>query len=177
MTTKIPNLIIVAGDGRNSGKTSMCRRIIRESGATGISAIKISPHFHEPGDGLLIISEKEGFALFEEKNRSTEKDSSVMLRAGAGKVYYMQVKDDSAAVAFSEVLKFIPPGGPIICESPSLIRHYEPGIFIIMISEDETGRKDISEMKKHAHIEFTLTRLNATTTLPFRWTGSKWVRS
>ena len=177
MTTKIPNLIIVAGDGRNSGKTSMCRRIIRESGATGISAIKISPHFHDPGEGLVQISENEEFALYEETNSKTGKDSSEMLRAGAEKVYYIQVTDGSTASAFRKVLSYIPSGNPIICESPSLIRHFEPGVFIIMVSEDESLRKDISEMKKHAHIEFTLTRLNSTTTLPFRWTGKKWVRS
>jgi hypothetical protein len=177
MTTKIPNLIIIAGNGRNSGKTSMCRRIIKESGTSGISAIKISQHFHDPGEGVLLISENKDFAIFEETNRGTGKDSAEMLRAGAGKVYFIQVTDGSAGSAFREVLSLIPSGKPIICESPSLINHYEPGIFIIMVSDDESGRKDISEMKKHVHIEFTLERLNSTATLPFHWNGDEWVKT
>jgi hypothetical protein len=175
MTKKLPNLLIVAGDGRDSGKTSMCRRIIMESGVEGIYAIKMSPHFHELGDGLLLISEKEGFALFEETNRNTGKDSSEMLRAGAGKAFYIQAKDESITGAFNEALKYIPKGAPIICESPSLIEHFEPGIFIIMISENNSGRKAISEMKKHDHLEFTFTLLNNTIKLPFRWTRTSWV--
>jgi hypothetical protein len=176
MITKMPNLVIVAGDGRNSGKTSMCRKIITESGTSAISAIKISPHFHAPGEGLVLISENEEFAVYEETNSCTGKDSSEMLRAGAEKVYYLQVTDGSTASAFKKVLSYIPSGSPIICESPSLIRHFEPGVFIIMVSEDKSGRKDISEMKKHVHFEFTLSRLNETTILPFRWAESKWVR-
>lgn len=176
MTTKIPNLIIVAGDGRNSGKTTMCRRIIMQSGSPVISAIKISPHFHDPGEGVVLISENKEFAIYEETSTSTGKDSSEMLRAGAGKVYFIQVNDGSAASAFRKALSYIPQGTPIICESPSLIEHFEPGVFIIMISEDNSGRKDMSEMKKHDHIEFTLASLIKTTALPFRWTGSKWIR-
>jgi hypothetical protein len=174
---KLPNLIIVAGDGRNSGKTSMCRKIIRESGVAGMIAIKISPHFHKNGDGLMPISESEGFTIYEETNRGTGKDSSEMLRAGAGKVYYIQVTDEFAAQAFGKVLNYIPAGNPIICESPSLIKHYEPGIFIIMISDVGTGRKDISEMMKNDHLEFTLDGLKEMINLPFRWTGKEWIRS
>jgi hypothetical protein len=177
MTRKIPNLIIVAGDGRNSGKTSMCARIIMGSGVSVITAIKISPHFHEPSDGLKLLTEGKGFAIYEETNRETQKDSSVILRAGAKKVYYIQATDESTEVAFSGVLKFIPAGNPIICESPSLIRHFEPGVFIIMVSEEKQGRKDISEMKKHFHLEFTIAALKQTITLPFRWTGKEWTGS
>lgn len=175
MTTEIPNLIIVAGDGRNSGKTSMCRRIIRESGAAGISAIKISMHFHEPGDGVILISENKEFAIYEETNSGTGKDSSEMLLAGASKVYYIQVTDGSADDAFRKVLTYIPSGKPIICESQSLINHVEPGVFIIMVSEDNSGRKDISEIRRHVHFEFTLSSLKTMATLPFHWTGRKWV--
>jgi len=176
MSVKIPNLIIVAGDGRNSGKTSMCRRIIRESGAPAISAVKICHHFHDPGNGVVLVSENEKFTIYEETNRDTGKDSSEMLQAGADKVFYIQVTDGSTEIAFRKVLDLLPPGKPIICESQSLINHFEPGIFIIMVSEDDSGRKDISGIRKYVHLEFSHTRLNATATLPFCWTGNEWVR-
>lgn len=175
MTLKLPNLIIVAGDGRNSGKTSMCRRIIKESGADKLKAVKISPHFHEQGKGVNLISENEGFLIYEETNRGTGKDSAEMLNAGAEKVYFIQTGERFVAEAFKEVLKYIPSGDPIVCESPSLIKHFEPGVFVIMVSEDAEGRKDISELKKHLHIEFSLPRLNETIQLPFVWTGREWI--
>ena len=174
MTRKIPNLIIVAGDGRNSGKTTMCCRIIRESVAYGVTAVKISQHIHEPTEGLDLLFKNEGFAIYAESNKGTGKDSSAMLRDGAGKVYYIQVADESAAPAFEKVMSYIPAGDPVVCESPYLIRHFEPGVFIIMVSPDGKGRKDISEMKKHVHVEFTLTRLHETISLPFKWTGHEW---
>jgi dephospho-CoA kinase len=175
MTRKIPNLIIVAGNGRNSGKTTMCRRIIMESGVAGITAVKISHHFHEETEGLVLLSEKEGFSIYEETNRGNGKDSSEMLRCGAAKAYLIKVTDELTEEAFAEVLRYIQSDGPVICESPSLIRYFEPGVLIIMVSPDGESRKDISEMKKHPHIEFTLKILSETDTLPIRWAGNKWI--
>jgi hypothetical protein len=175
ITRKLPNLIIVAGDGRNSGKTGMCCKIISESNADRLKGIKISPHFHQPGEGMYLISEDEGYLIYEELSRVTGKDSAEMLRAGAEKVYYIQTKDRFLARAFEEVLRIIPEGDPIVCESPALINHFDPGVFIIMVSDEQDGRKDITEMKKHEHLEFSLSALGKAAILPFSWSGKKWI--
>ena len=43
---------------------------------------------------LLTISEKTGYAIYEETDRNSFKDTSRMLTAGADKVYFAKVWDD-----------------------------------------------------------------------------------
>jgi hypothetical protein len=174
MTRKIPNLIIVAGDGRNAGKTTMCCRIIREFEIPGLVAIKISQHFHEPSEGLVLLAEQKGFAVYQETSLLTGKDSSEMLRCGASKVFYIQAEDKVVTAAVEEILTRFPAGSPVICESPSLISYYDPGVFIIMVSDNDSNRKDISGMKKNVHVEFSLEELKKVARLPFSWTGTEW---
>ncbi|MBK8884338.1 MAG: hypothetical protein IPN67_18855 [Bacteroidales bacterium] len=51
----IPNLLLIAGTGTKSGKTTMACKIIRQFSELKITAIKITPHFHETTPGLLPV--------------------------------------------------------------------------------------------------------------------------
>jgi len=47
MESKYPNILLVSGNGRNSGKTTLaCKIIERFSKDHEITGLKISPHFH-----------------------------------------------------------------------------------------------------------------------------------
>ena len=81
-----PNLLLIAGTGTRSGKTSMACKIIEQFPDLEITAIKISPHFHETTTGLISKSEKKGYSIYEETNRGTLKDTSRMLHSGAHKL-------------------------------------------------------------------------------------------
>ncbi len=48
----VPNLLIIAGTGNKSGKTSMACRIIEQLKHLEIVSVKITPHFHETTPGL-----------------------------------------------------------------------------------------------------------------------------
>ena len=48
----IKNLLLFAGTGTKSGKTTMACRIIAKFPELKITAIKITPHFHETTTGL-----------------------------------------------------------------------------------------------------------------------------
>ena len=119
-----------------------------------ITAIKITPHFHETTTGLISIAGKEGYSIYEETNRETSKDTSRMLHAGAAKVYFAKVWDDQLLTAFNEIVKFIPSDVPIICESPALRNFIEPGIFIIMTSDIVNKQKNINHLQALPHVMF-----------------------
>ena len=72
----IPNLLLIAGTGTKSGKTSMACRIISQFPELKITAIKITPHFHETTAGLLPFRKKHGYAIYEETERNGFKDTS-----------------------------------------------------------------------------------------------------
>jgi len=173
----VPNLLIIAGTGNKSGKTSMACRIIEQFSHLGIISVKITPHFHETTPGLLPICEKKGYSVYEETNRGTSKDTSRMLKAGASAVYFAKVTDDTLMQAFTSILKNIEPGIPVICESPALRYHVDPGLFVIMKSEAANNNKDINKLLGLPHVMFKLDDLNNISPLPIDFRNGKWIGS
>ena len=49
----IPNLLIIAGTGNKSGKTTLACRMIEQFRNPGLISVKITPHFHETTPGLI----------------------------------------------------------------------------------------------------------------------------
>jgi hypothetical protein len=171
----IPNLIIISGTGNKSGKTTMACRIIEQFRHLMIVSVKITPHFHEPTPGLELISEGEGFLIYEETNNGTSKDTSRMLKAGAAKVFFAKATDNSLTYAFDEIFKKVPAGTPIICESPALRKYAEPGLFIIMTSKENDNHKNINSFLALPHVEFDLGYLSCNDILPLDFNNGKWI--
>lgn len=136
----IPNLLLIAGNGRNVGKTWLACRIIEKlSQNQKITAIKISSHFH-PIDADSVIIQNERYIICLEKSINCKKDSSLMLQAGAGKVYFIMASPQHLHEAFLFLLNNIK-NQLIICESGGLSEFVNPGIFLFVI-------KDGSEIQK-----------------------------
>lgn len=171
----IPNLLIVAGTGTKTGKTTMVCRIISRFRDKGIVAIKISPHFHEKTEGLEEIETGMGFAIYSENNLNSGKDTSRMLRAGASKVFLAIVWDSDLASVFGKIMTEIPEGTPVVCESPALRKFYEPGVFIIMTSDSANKRQDLRYLLDLPHLSFKLEELDFIEALPLNFNDEKWI--
>jgi hypothetical protein len=172
MTT--PNLLLIAGTGTKSGKTTLACKIIEQFSHLNVTAIKITPHFHETTPGLKAINEEEGFAIYEETNRESSKDTSRMLRAGASKVYYAKVLDDRLLFVFSRIMELIPEGTPVICESPALRYYTDPGAFLIISSTTTNKYKDISKLQTLPHVMFKLEELEGMEVIPVKFENGRW---
>jgi hypothetical protein len=170
----IPNLLIIAGTGTKSGKTSLACRIIEQFKSLNIYSIKITPHFHETTAGLIKISEKDGYSIYEETNRETTKDTSRMLNSGAFKVYFAKVWDDQLLTAFNEIIKYIPSDVPVICESPALRNFIEPGVFLIITSKTINKHKNIKHLQALPHLMFDLEELKNTGSIPIEFENGRW---
>lgn len=173
----IPNLLIIAGTGNKSGKTTMACRLIEQFSSLDVISVKITPHFHETTRGLILLNEDAGYSIYEEKNSETTKDTSRMLRAGASRVFFAKVTDNSLLEAFSEILKHIPAGTPVICESPALRYQVDPGLFIIMTSIGKNNQKDINKLLVLPHEKFDLNFLSGSKILPVLFKDGKWISS
>lgn len=142
---KMPNLLLIAGNGRNVGKTYLaCRLIASFSKKTPVTAVKVTPHFH-PFQKEDVIVEKEDFIILKERNFN-HKDSSLMLKAGADQVFFVMAKRNSDREAFADLQKLLPQH-LIICESGGLHKVVEPGLFLFVNS---VGR----ELKKEQHLQY-----------------------
>ncbi len=58
-------MVLIAGIGTKSGKTTMACRIIEQIRHPELVAIKITPHFHETTAGLVLISEGKGYSVYD----------------------------------------------------------------------------------------------------------------
>jgi hypothetical protein len=138
-----PNILLVAGTGRNIGKTvTACRIIARFAKEHEPVGVKISPHFHELEGSTEYVYQSGNFVIVREKNIS-QKDSSRMLQAGAKTVFYMQCKPGHLSVAMDCLLPLLSSESPVIVESGGLYDILEPGLLIFI-----TG----GEAKKTFHI-------------------------
>jgi hypothetical protein len=171
----IPNLLLIAGTGTKSGKTTMACRIIEHIRRPDLIGIKITPHFHETTPGLLLISEGKGHSIYKETNANTTKDTSRMLMAGASQVYFAKVTDNNLFDAFTGIMEYIPGTPPIICESPALRQYIEPGLFIIMSSIATNKQKDINDLLELPHVMFTMEKLKKIKFLPISFNNGEWL--
>lgn len=150
------NLLIVAGTGRESGKTFLVCSLINQFQNLKPIGIKISPHFHIPTPGLVLLHKSNDYNIFREDSENGSKDSSRMLISGALSAYYIQVHDKYTGEAFSWLIDYLNTERPIICESPALRRYAVPGVFIITDSEQITSKKDLGDLYDKADVTFML---------------------
>lgn len=126
----MPNLILIAGNGRNVGKTHLACQIINQLAKKHIvTGLKISPHFHEINEENILVK-NEKFVIAEEK-QFTSKDSSRMIHAGAEKVYFVMVKQENLSDAIDELIKILPQKC-IVAESGGLHEFVTPGMFLFV---------------------------------------------
>jgi hypothetical protein len=150
-----PKMILVAGDGRNVGKTVFCMQLIRNLSAKAeVIAIKTTPHRHDLTDGLEIIAKTGDYLVAVEKG-THQKDSARFLQAGAGRVYLVMADQQHVGEAFSHISDQVQ-GKVCVAESGSLAAYVQPGYFFFI--KDHAG-----EIKKKEHLVFNpvvVTNLN-----------------
>lgn len=147
-----PHILLIAGTGRNSGKTNLACRIIGKFAETSnVYALKISPHLHREPQPQEALIKKPNYFLYEESGANPKKDSARMLAAGAERSYYLEVKDDHLNDAIYEFYELLPGPVPLVIESPALIRHLIPGLFIIVDNPlTVSKKKEILKLKYKA---------------------------
>ena len=140
-----PNFLLVAGNGRNVGKTYLTCRIIQYLSKTNeVIGVKISSHFHPIENNKVIVQQKD-FVIVEE-NQLSQKDSSLMKQAGAQKVYFIMSPQENLQQAFLFLEKLLPEKA-IVCESGGLHQIINPGIFLFV-------NKKGQEIVKQHHLNY-----------------------
>lgn len=128
--TENNNVILVFGDGRNSGKTSLSEQIITylSKQKVAVGAIKISTHIHDKS--LENISESNDYFINIEKDPTTSKDSSRLLKAGANPVFFVQADDKHLKNVFSTIQKQSNQDKIWVIESAGARKIFKPALFI-----------------------------------------------
>jgi hypothetical protein len=150
MNPNSKNILLISGSGRNVGKTSFICGVISGNVGQKIIAVKITPHFHEPTPGLVDLSVNENYRVYRETDPDSGKDSSLFLKSGAEKVFYIQTTDQYLAEAFSTAISGCDPNSPIITESAALRKYITPGLYLFIQNKYGEVKPSAIEMQKMA---------------------------
>lgn len=152
----VPGMLMVGAVDRGVGKTKFaCSLISRFSSQCSIVGIKVTTV--EKADsscprgvsGCGVCSSLKGhFYITEETSRLTDKDTCRMLAAGASRVFWLRVLKNHLEEGIAELLDIIGDDAVSVCESNSLRRVVEPGLFIMVkdcgTQSHKASAKDVS---------------------------------
>lgn len=132
-------LVVIGGQARKVGKTSLVTALIRAFPQAGWTAVKISGHAH--GTAAL--------ALVEENDRSGKTDTSRFLQAGAARAFWVQCPADRLAEIVPRLQELAMKEEAVIIESTSLLEFLVPAVALLVL---DPGREDFKDSAR-AHRE------------------------
>lgn len=138
---KAGHMVLIGATGRNSGKTTLAIQIIEalkeHIPIVAFKLITIKEHGDicpRGGQGCGICKGlKDCFDIIEEKGSGT-KDTMLLKKAGADKVFLIRAFKENLREALKEALKLVPENALILCESNSARLVVKPAVFIMIKS-------------------------------------------
>jgi len=152
-----PDLLVIGGMGRNSGKTELACRLIARAGATmPVAGLKVTTvertdgHCPHGGAGCGVCSSLDRpWIVSRELDRRSPKDTCRMLASGARRVYWLRALRSELRGGVAELLSHVPSGWLVVCESTSLRQLVEPGLFLLVRGADSDGAKASARSVAH----------------------------
>lgn len=157
------NVLLIEGNGRNVGKTTLgCKLITKLSKDHKVVAIKVSPHFHQLTGSVIVLEEPGSIVIASEQDKDSGKDSSRYLNAGASEVFYVQCMSEGLVTLSLWLKDNINPEIPVVCESGGLGRIVRPGYNILIMSGigEQSFKSDFETIYNNDHPENVDTNIN-----------------
>lgn len=155
---EVPQMLLIGAFGRNSGKTTLACQLIKAWKETvpiyalkviGIDRANGGCHRGEAGCGIC-SSLCGSYEICEETGEFPDKDTALMLAAGARKAFLLKSLRGCMDQAVVSLLAKVPDGTLVIAESNSLRIFVVPGAFVFAGFEPEKAEA----MKQSARAVF-----------------------
>ena len=143
-------MVVVGGNSRDIGKTSVVAGLINALRRYNWTAIKLTQYGHgvyaEDGEEYDGAPDGHPFAITEETDRSGKTDTSRFLVAGARRALWARVRMGTLETALPALRQAIANDEPfgsaqgrhVIIESNSILRYYQPNVYLTVL--DPTRR-------------------------------------
>ncbi|MGB8524422.1 MAG: hypothetical protein WCD43_15770 [Candidatus Acidiferrales bacterium] len=130
-------LIVVGGQCRKVGKTTLIEDVIKATPDLRWTAVKITPHAesHCPvnGSDCKCGPAEHTFSIYEELDRSGRTGTSRYLLAGAQRSLWVQTKDNRVQDVLGPVAETLNDSQNVIVESDALVRFWRPATFLMVL--------------------------------------------
>ncbi len=142
-------LIVVGGQSRKVGKTSVVAGLISALREYKWLAAKITQHGHEvcSGDGgpCDCVTVDHVAAITEESDRSGRTDTSRFLVAGASRALWVRTLPGHLAAAMPRLREEMTKARNVILESNSVMQFLEPHLYLVVLNPE---RKDFKRSSR-----------------------------
>ena len=130
-------LLVIGGQSRNIGKTSVVAGLIAALPGFHWSALKITQYGHGVcsvnGEACDCATADHSWALSEEKDRSGESDTSRFLVAGADHSWWVRTEQGHLAEAMPRIREILAATQNAIIESNSILRFLKPDLYLTVL--------------------------------------------
>ena len=125
-------LIVVGGQAKNVGKTTLLLNIMAAFPELRWSAVKITNHRHEPA-GCELRADSASWSIWEQVSITGESDTCRFIQAGAQHAWLIQADDDALEGAYAALRRIVPAESNLIVESNRIGSLLDPDLFLLMI--------------------------------------------
>lgn len=119
-------IVVVGGQARNVGKTSLVANLIKAVPERRWTAVKISQHEHDLPPGA-------SYVIREESDASGDGDTARYLRAGARRALLLSARPGCLADAMPELRRELGRADDVILESNSVLEFLEPDVYLAVL--------------------------------------------
>jgi hypothetical protein len=140
------SIIVVGGNSRSVGKTSVVAGIIAALPELHWTALKITQYGHNVcsanGEACDCATADHSLAVSEERDRSGETDTSRFLVAGADHVYWVRTRVGELAPALPRIRQIVESSTNVIFESNSVMKFIRPDLYLTVLDPGKVDFKD-----------------------------------
>ena len=148
------SVVVVGGNTRNIGKTSVVAGLIAALPEMRWTAIKITQYGHgvcsANGEPCDCETADHTIAVSEERERDSGTDSSRYLAAGAAKSFWVRTRQGQLHEAMPRVRKLIAEAENVVIESNSVLRFLQPdvSVSVLDLSVDDFKASAMNAMRR-----------------------------
>ncbi len=138
-------LVVVGGQARKVGKTSVITGLIRGLNTLAWTAVKISHHGDDPcwqdTSGTDEVPAHLEFLLSEESDANGRGDTSQFLAAGARRALWLRARGGKLAGALPGLLEALGGDEHVIMESNSILAFLKPVLYLLVLDDSRNDFK------------------------------------
>lgn len=144
-------LIVVGGQTKNVGKTTLICNIIAAFPKVKWTAVKFSNHAHTPRHCEMRRG-GTGWSIWQQSPTKDLNDTARFLESGADRSLLVQAENHSLMDACSSLLQEISPATDVIVESASAAEFLHPDLLLVLLDAAQGDFKEsATQQLDHAH--------------------------
>jgi hypothetical protein len=139
-------LVVVGGQCRRVGKTSLVVDLIRVFPDYRWSAVKITPYTElgcpVNGASCECAADQHTVAIRQENSASSEHDTGRYLEAGAAKAIWVQTKEGRLSEALGPLAAALMGSDNVMIESDAIVNYFQPDLFLSVLDPQNADFKE-----------------------------------